>query len=151
MRSKDLRSLMILILIFKFFEGISKLHHQRVSTCALPRARFLGDFFYRKDILNSLGIPVPKTLGRSYRDFTEVTTLWNELQHTAFKWFRFQALLDDCPLSVILAVSFIVRIGFSTTAWKAKKQSDAMKFMAESFTIYGMPIQTANFFMIVFQ
>lgn len=115
------------------------------SVYALPETQDFWVTFYRKDILNSLGIPVPKT-------WDEVIEILPELQRYGMNYNTplssgsgFKPYLMTAPYIFNFGGQLYSPDGFST-GLESEEAIRAMKFMAESFTIYGMPIQTANFY-----
>ena len=115
------------------------------SVYALPETQDFWVTFYRKDILNSLGIPVPKT-------WDEVIEILPELQRYGMNYNTplssgsgFKPYLMTAPYIFNFGGQLYSPDGFST-GLDSEEAIRAMKFMAESFTIYGMPIQTANFY-----
>lgn len=112
---------------------------------AIPETQDFWVTFYRKDILNSLGIPVPRT-------WPEVIQILPELQRYGLNY--------NTPLSagsggkpLLMTAPYIFNYngnlysadGFST-GLESDSAINAIKFMADSFTIYGMPLTTANFY-----
>jgi len=115
------------------------------SVYALPETQDFWVTFYRKDILNSLGIPVPKT-------WDEVIEILPELQRYGMNYNTplssgsgFKPYLMTAPYIFNFGGQLYSPDGFST-GLDSEEAIRALKFMAESFTIYGMPIQTANFY-----
>ncbi len=115
------------------------------SVYAIPETQDFWVTYYRKDILGSLGIPVPKT-------WKEVTEILPELQRYGMNY--------NTPLSTgsgqkgfLMTAPYIFNYGaklYSDDGFSAGLDSEqaitAIKFMAESFTIYGMPLTTASFY-----
>lgn len=115
------------------------------SVYAIPETQDFWVTFYRHDILDSLGIPVPTT-------WDEVIEILPELQRYGMNY--------NLPLSsatgirnYIFTAPYLFNYGaqlYSDDGFATGLQSDeavaAVKFMAESFTIYGMPLQTVNFY-----
>jgi ABC-type glycerol-3-phosphate transport system substrate-binding protein len=115
------------------------------SVYALPETQDFWVTFYREDVLNSLGMPVPQT-------WNEVIELLPELQRYGMNF--------NTPLSAgtgnknyIFTAPYIFNYGaplYSEGGFATGLQSDeavaAVKFMADSFTIYGMPLTTVNFY-----
>ncbi len=115
------------------------------SVYAIPETQDFWVTFYRKDILESLGIPIPQT-------WDEVIEILPELQR--------QGMNFNTPLSsgtggkpYLLTAPYIFNYGADlyspdgfSTGLGSDKAVQAMKFMAESFTIYGMPLTTSNFY-----
>jgi ABC-type glycerol-3-phosphate transport system substrate-binding protein len=115
------------------------------SVYALPETQDFWVTFYRHDILDSLGIPVPDT-------WNEVIEILPELQRFGLNY--------HSPLSggtgsrpYLITAPYVFNFGgelYSPDGFSTGLGSDeainAIKFMAESFTLYGMPLQTASFY-----
>lgn len=115
------------------------------SVYAIPETQDFWVTYYRKDILDSLGIPIPHT-------WNEVIAILPELQR--------QGLNFNTPLSagtggkpLLMTAPYVFNYGgnlYSADGFETGLGSDeaiqAIKFMAESFTIYGMPLTTSNFY-----
>lgn len=115
------------------------------SVYALPETQDCWVTFYRTDILDALGLPVPQT-------WNEVLELLPELQRYGMNF--------NTPLSsgsgyknYIFTAPYLFNFGaplYSEGGFATGLQSEeaiaGIRFMAESFTIYGMPLTTANFF-----
>jgi ABC-type glycerol-3-phosphate transport system substrate-binding protein len=115
------------------------------SVYALPETQDFWVTFYRKDILDSLGIPVPKT-------WDEVVEILPELQRYGMNYNTalssgagLKGYLFTAPYFFNHGASLYSPDGFST-GLESEQAIAAMKFMAESFTVYGMPLTTANFY-----
>jgi ABC-type glycerol-3-phosphate transport system substrate-binding protein len=115
------------------------------SVYAIPETQDFWVTYYRKDILDSLGIPVPRT-------WNEVIQILPELQRYGMNY--------NTPLSsgaglkgYLLTAPYLFNYGaklYSDDGFSTGLQSEeaiaAIKFMAESFTIYGMPLTTSSFY-----
>jgi ABC-type glycerol-3-phosphate transport system substrate-binding protein len=115
------------------------------SVYALPETQDFWVTFYRKDILNALGMSVPDTWG-------EVLELLPELQRYGMNY--------NTPLSsgpglkgYLLTAPYLFNHGAPlyadggfATGLASEEAVAAIRFMAESFTVYGMPISTASFY-----
>ncbi len=115
------------------------------SVYALPETQDFWVTFYRRDILASLGLPVPRT-------WNEVIKILPELQRHGMNY--------NTPLSAgpglkgyLLTAPYLFNHGaplYSEEGFATGLQSEqaiaAIRFMAEKFTIYGMPLTTASFF-----
>ena len=115
------------------------------SVYAIPETQDFWVTFYRRDILDSLEIPVPQT-------WDEVIAILPELQRYGMNY--------NTPLSsstgmrnYIFTAPYLFNYGaqlYSDDGFATGLQSEeavaAVKFMAESFTIYGMPLSTVNFY-----
>jgi ABC-type glycerol-3-phosphate transport system substrate-binding protein len=115
------------------------------SVYAIPETQDFWVTFYRKDILNSLGLPVPKT-------WNEVIQILPELQRYGMNF--------NTPLSsgagtkyYLITTPYFFNYdaplyssdGLST-GLGSEESIAALKFMADSFSIYGMPLTTSNFY-----
>ena len=115
------------------------------SVYAIPETQDFWVTFYRKDIMDSLGLPIPHT-------WNEVILLLPELQRYGMNY--------NTPLSggsgtknYLLTAPYIFNYdaqlysddGFST-GLGSEEAIAAIKFMAESFTLYGMPLTTSSFY-----
>jgi ABC-type glycerol-3-phosphate transport system substrate-binding protein len=115
------------------------------SVYAIPETQDFWVTFYRRDVLESLGLPVPAT-------WNEVIELLPELQRFGLNY--------HSPLSsgtgsrpYLLTAPYLFNHGaqlYAADGFATGLQSDqainAIKFMAESFTLYGMPLNTASFY-----
>lgn len=115
------------------------------SVYAIPETQDFWVTFYRKDILDSLGIPVPRT-------WNEVIEILPELQRYGMNF--------NTPLSsgagtknYLLTAPYLFNYGANlysadgfSTGLESEEAINAIKFMAESFTIYGMPLTTSSFY-----
>jgi ABC-type glycerol-3-phosphate transport system substrate-binding protein len=115
------------------------------SVYAIPETQDAWLTFYRQDILDSVGLPVPQT-------WDEVIEILPELQRYGMNF--------NTPLSsgagqrnYIFTAPYLFNFGaqlYDPSGLATGLQSDeavaAIRFMADSFTIYGMPLTTANFF-----
>lgn len=115
------------------------------SVYAIPETQDFWVTYYRKDILDSLGLPVPHT-------WDDVIAILPELQRYGLNF--------NTPLSsgsgtkqYLFTAPYIFNQGaqlYSADGFATGLDSDAaingIKFMAESFTLYGMPLTTANFY-----
>ncbi|NUQ05635.1 MAG: extracellular solute-binding protein [Anaerolineae bacterium] len=115
------------------------------SVYALPETQDCWLTFYRADILDALGMSVPSTWG-------EVIEILPELQRSGMNF--------NAPLSVgagqrnyIFTAPYLFNYGaplYSEGGFATGLQSEeaiaGVRFMAESFTLYGMPLTTASFF-----
>jgi ABC-type glycerol-3-phosphate transport system substrate-binding protein len=115
------------------------------SVYAIPETQDFWVTYYREDILNSLGLPVPDT-------WNEVIQILPELQRYGMNY--------DTPLSsgtgqrgYLFTAPYLFNYGaqlYSEDGFATGLQSDeavaAVRFMADSFTIYGMPLTTSSFY-----
>ena len=115
------------------------------SVYALPETQDFWVTYYRQDIMDSLGIPIPQT-------WDEVIEILPELQRYGMNF--------NTPLSSgsgskphLMTAPYLFNYGadlYSANGFATGLGSDeainAIKFMAESFTIYGMPLTTSSFY-----
>lgn len=115
------------------------------SVYAIPETQDFWVTYYRKDILDSLGLPVPRT-------WTEVIEILPELQRYGMNY--------NVPLSsgagqknYLLTAPYLFNHGAElysdggfATALTSDEAVAAIRFMADSFTIYGMPLTTVSFY-----
>lgn len=115
------------------------------SVYAVPETQDFWVTYYRRDILESLGLPVPQT-------WDEVIEILPELQRYGMNY--------NSPLSsgsgqrgYLFTAPYIFNFGaqlFSDNGFATGLESDraveAVRFMADSFTIYGMPLTTVSFY-----
>jgi ABC-type glycerol-3-phosphate transport system substrate-binding protein len=115
------------------------------SVYAIPETQDFWVTYYREDILNSLGLPVPHT-------WDEVLEILPELQRYGMNF--------NTPLSsgtgqrgYLFTAPYLFNYGaqlYSDDGFATGLQSEeavaGIRFMADSFTIYGMPLTTASFY-----
>lgn len=112
---------------------------------AIPETQDAWVTFYRKDILDSLGIPVPHT-------WNEVIQILPELQRYGMNYnvplssgAGVKTYLFTAPYLFSYGAKMYGDDGFAT-GLQSEEAVAAVKFMAESFTIYGMPLTTSSFY-----
>lgn len=115
------------------------------SVYALPETQDFWVTYYRRDIMESLGIPIPKT-------WNEVIEILPELQRYGMNYNTplssgsgLKGYLATAPYLFNHGAQLYAPDGFST-GLESEEAIEAMKFMSESFTIYAMPLTTANFY-----
>lgn len=115
------------------------------SVYAIPETQDFWVTFYRKDILNSLGIPVPHT-------WNEVVQILPELQRYGLNYNTplssgsgFKNYLFTAPYLFNQGAQLYADNGFAT-GLQSEEAIAGVKFMAESFTLYGMPLTTSSFY-----
>jgi ABC-type glycerol-3-phosphate transport system substrate-binding protein len=115
------------------------------SVYAIPETQDFWVTFYREDILNSLGLPVPRT-------WDEVIEILPELQRYGMNY--------NTPLSAVtgqknylLTAPYLFNYGAElysdggfATGLESDEAVEAIRFMADSFTLYGMPLTTISFY-----
>lgn len=115
------------------------------SVYAIPETQDFWITFYRKDMLDAFGIPVPRT-------WDEVIEILPELQRYGMNYSS--PLSGDAGIRWYLVTApYLFNFGaklYSDDGFASGLGSEealaAIKFMAESFTIYGMPLTTASFY-----
>lgn len=115
------------------------------SVFAIPETQDFWVTFYRRDILDSFGIPVPRT-------WNEVIEILPELQRYGMNYNTplssgagVKGYLITAPYLFNYNVELYSQGGFAT-GLQSEEAIAAVRFMAESFTIYGMPLTTSNFY-----
>jgi ABC-type glycerol-3-phosphate transport system substrate-binding protein len=115
------------------------------SVYAIPETQDFWVTFYRKDILDSLGIPVPKT-------WNDVIEILPELQRNGMNFNTplssgagLKGYLVTAPYLFNYDAKLYSDDGFST-GLESEQAIKAIKFMAESFTLYGMEMTTISFY-----
>ncbi len=115
------------------------------SVYAIPETQDFWVTFYRRDIMESLGIPVPQT-------WDEVIEILPELQRFGLNYNTplsnstgSKGYLATAPYLFNHNANLYTNNGFAT-GLGSEEAVEAMQFMAESFTIYGMPLETASFY-----
>ncbi|MEF3274822.1 MAG: extracellular solute-binding protein [Chloroflexus sp.] len=114
------------------------------SVYAIPETQDFWVTFYRKDILEMLNLPVPQT-------WSEVLAILPELQRFGMNYHTplssgsgLKGYLVTAPYLFNYGASLYTPDGMSGLGTDAAIQ--AIRFMAESFTVYGMPLTTASFY-----
>ena len=115
------------------------------SVYAIPETQDFWVTYYRQDIMDSLGIPIPQT-------WDEVIEILPELQRYGMNFNTplssgsgSKGYLITAPYLFNYGAELYSPDGFST-GLASDEAINAMKFMAESFTIYGMPLTTSSFY-----
>jgi ABC-type glycerol-3-phosphate transport system substrate-binding protein len=115
------------------------------SVYAIPETQDFWVTYYRRDIMESLGIPIPET-------WDEVIEILPELQRFGLNYNTplsnstgSKGYLATAPYLFNHGAQLYTNNGFAS-GLGSEEAIDAMQFMAESFTIYGMPFETANFY-----
>lgn len=115
------------------------------SVYAIPETQDFWVTFYRRDILERLGLPVPRT-------WDEVIAILPELQRYGMNYYT--------PLSTgsglkgyLVTAPYIWNFGGELytsdglrTGLGSEESIRAIRFMAEQFTIYGMPLTVVSFY-----
>ncbi len=143
---KDLRSFPDFDSFIKIYSPGSLLSYAiNDSVYAIPETQDFWVTYYRKDILQSLGLPIPHT-------WDEVFKILPDLQLYGMNY--------ATPLSIgtgikgyLITAPYIFNHGaqlYSPDGYSTGLGSDAaitaIKFMAEQFTVYGMPLTVSSFY-----
>jgi ABC-type glycerol-3-phosphate transport system substrate-binding protein len=115
------------------------------SVYAIPETQDFWVTFYRKDIMDSLKLPVPRT-------WNQVIEILPELQRYGMNYnvplssgTGNKGYLFTAPYLLNQGAQLYSADGFSTGIG-SEAAITAIKFMAESFTLYGMPLTTSSFY-----
>ncbi len=111
---------------------------------AIPETQDFWVTFYRTDMMAALGLPIPHT-------WNEVLEILPELQRYGLNFNTplssgsgLKGYLITAPYIFNQGASLYNADGLSGLSSDAAIQG--IRFMAESFTVYGMPLTTANFY-----
>jgi len=115
------------------------------SVYAIPETQDFWVTFYRRDILEQLGLSVPQT-------WDEVIAILPELQRYGMNYYT--PLSSGSGLKGYLVTApYIWNAGGElyapdglTSGLGSEEAINGIKFMAEQFTVYGMPLTAANFY-----
>lgn len=112
---------------------------------AIPETQNVSLLFYRKDILNQLGIEVPNT-------WEEVVNILPIIQKYNMNFYSplgsassFKGFGSTTPLIYQFDGSLYDQNTLTTVVNQAGSYQ-AFEFMTDLFTVYNLPIQTSNFF-----
>ncbi len=115
------------------------------SVYAIPETQDFWVTFYRQDILDALGLPVPQT-------WDEVTEMLPILQRYGMNFNTplssgtgQRGYLFTAPYLFNYGAELYIDDGFAT-GLRSDAAVEAIKFMSDSFTIYGMPLSTVSFY-----
>jgi ABC-type glycerol-3-phosphate transport system substrate-binding protein len=115
------------------------------SVYALPETQDFWVTFYRQDIMETLGLPVPES-------WNEVIEILPELQRYGMNYNTplssgsgLKGYLLTAPYLFNHGAQLYSEDGFAT-GLESEEAVAAIKFMADSFTIYGMPLTTSSFY-----
>ncbi len=115
------------------------------SVYAIPETQDFWVTYYRRDILESLGLPVPQT-------WDEVIEVLPELQRYGMNYNSplssgsgQRGYLFTAPYLFNFGAQLYSDDGFAT-GLASERAVEAIRFMADSFTIYGMPLTTVSFY-----
>jgi len=112
---------------------------------ALPETQDFYLLFYRKDILDSLNLPIPNT-------WDDVIKILPELQRNGMNFYTplagtggFKPFMATIPFIYQANADIYTDNGFQT-AIDSENSLKALKLMTDLYTIYGLPLQVPNFF-----
>lgn len=115
------------------------------SVYAIPETQDFWVTYYRHDVFDSLGIPIPRT-------WNEVIEILPELQRYGMNYNTplssgagLKGYLVTAPYLFNHGAKLYSNDGFAT-GLQSEEAIAAVRFMAESFTIYGMPLTTSSFY-----
>jgi ABC-type glycerol-3-phosphate transport system substrate-binding protein len=115
------------------------------SVYAIPETQDFWVTFYRKDILASLGLPVPKTWDQVIQILPELQRFGMNYSSPLSSGTGQKGYLFTAPYLFNHGANLYSNDGFAT-GLQSEEAIAAIQFMADSFTIYGMPLTTASFF-----
>lgn len=111
---------------------------------AIPETQDATVLFYRKDILDNLGLSVPDT-------WEDVKSMLPVLQRNGMN-FYLPISSPAASKSIAMTAPFIYQCGGTlygedgmSTAIDSEKSIEGIKLMTDLYTIYGLPQQVANF------
>jgi ABC-type glycerol-3-phosphate transport system substrate-binding protein len=115
------------------------------SVYAIPETQDFWVTFYRRDILDSLGLPVPKTWNGVIEILPELQRYGMNYNTPLSSGSGFKNYIFTSPYLFNHGAQLYSPDGFAT-GLGSNESISAMKFMAESFTLYGMPLTTSSFY-----
>ena len=115
------------------------------SVYAIPETQDFWVTYYREDILQSLGIPIPQTWDEVIEILPELQRYGRNYNTPLSSGSGTKGYLITAPYLFNYGAQLYSPDGFST-GLESEEAITAIKFMAESFTIYGMPLTTSNFY-----
>jgi ABC-type glycerol-3-phosphate transport system substrate-binding protein len=115
------------------------------SVYAIPETQDFWVTYYRKDILNSIGVPVPRTWNDVIRVLPELQRYGMNYNTALSNGAGQKGYLVTAPYIFNYGAALYSDDGFAT-GLESEAAVAAVKFMADSFTLYGMPLTTSNFY-----
>ncbi len=115
------------------------------SAYAIPETQDFWVTFYRKDILQSLGLTVPKTWNEVVADLPLLQRYGMNYNTPLSTGAGAKGYLATAPYIFNFGAELYSDDGFSS-GLGTEQGIAAIRFMAQSFTIYGMPLTTASFY-----
>ncbi len=129
----------------QFSPGAFITHTIGDSIYAFPETQDFYVLFYRKDLLEGLGIPIPNT-------WDDVKNILPELQRYGMNYYvpianesAFKAFQTTIPYIYQYGGSLYSEDGMHVVL-NNEQGLEATKLMTDLFTIYGMPMQVPNFY-----
>lgn len=131
--------------VTNFYPGSLLPYFYEEHCYGLPETLDFYVLFYRKDIIDYLKIPLPQT-------WEDVKLILPELQRNGLNFYiplggssSFKAWMTTAPFIMQYHGKLFTDEGLRT-AIDSPETLRAFKEMTELFTMYGMPVQVANFF-----
>lgn len=132
-------------IISNFSPGALLLYIYQEKCFGLPETQDFYVLFYRKDILDSLKIPIPET-------WEDVKNIIPELQRYGLNFYiplsgsgGLKPFMFTTPFIFQTGGELYSKDGFSTTI-DSLESIQGIKLMTELYTLYGVPLQVPNFF-----
>lgn len=129
----------------QFKSGAFLIHTYNDGVYALPETQDFYVLFYRKDLLEAMNIKVPNT-------WDDVLEILPKLQRYGMNFYiplassaSFKSFSTTLPFILQFGGSVYEEDGMSV-ALNNEAGLEAMKFMTNLFTIYGMPTEVADFY-----
>lgn len=129
----------------KFSPGSFITHTYDGGIYALPETQDFAVLFYRTDLVEKLGIKIPDT-------WDEVVEILPELQSYGMNFYAplslnssFKTFSTTLPFIYQKGATIYNEDGMSV-ALNSEEGLDAMKFMTDLYTIYGIPSQVGDFY-----
>jgi ABC-type glycerol-3-phosphate transport system substrate-binding protein len=115
------------------------------SVYAIPETQDFWVTFYRKDIMSSLGLPIPDTWDQVIKILPELQRYGMNYNTPLSSGSGMKGYLITAPYIFNYNAQLYSKDGFST-GLDSEEAISAIKFMTDSFTIYGMPLTTSSFY-----
>ncbi len=115
------------------------------SVYAIPETQDFWVTYYRTDILASLGLPVPDTWDQVIEILPELQRYGLNFNTPLSNVSGSKGYLVTAPYLFNHGAQLYSPDGFAT-GLDSEAAIQAVKFMADGFTLYGLPLTTANFY-----
>ncbi|MDI7274723.1 MAG: extracellular solute-binding protein, partial [Anaerolineae bacterium] len=115
------------------------------SVYAIPETQDFWVTYYRKDIMESLGLPVPHTWDEVIRVLPELQLYGMNYGTPLSSGSGLKGYLITAPYIFNHGAELYSPDGYST-GLGSDEAITAIKFMAEQFTVYGMPLTVSSFY-----